>query len=194
MAFKSFKKLSSRNQSTLISQLHKLINYYSSIFATRERVHLKKISQHDGAIYWLEDDTKKLAASAILDPNYSFSIGPINLKTLGHTISKRPGQMDRLLNHVFEDHKNHSIMFLCKPFVAESINSEEFRLTEINPVELSQLWPELAKFKTDYFNVKNEPLAEGMSRKQHNAYFKFAPQDLEIIKEILPSIWKKIRH
>ncbi len=172
--------------------MHKLINYYSSIFATRERVHLKKISQHDGSIYWLEDDTKKLAASAILDPNYSFSIGPINLKTLGHTISKRPGQMDRLLNHVFEDHKENSIMFLCKPFVAESISSEEFKLTELTPVELGEIWPELANIKTDYFNVKNEPLAQGMNRKQHNAYFKFSQKDIDALKDTLPNIWKKI--
>jgi hypothetical protein len=192
MAFKSFKKLSSRNQSTLISQLHKLINYYSSIFATRERIHLKKISQQDGSIYWLEDDTKKLAASAILDPNYSFSIGPIHLKTLGHTISKRPGQMDRLLNHVFQDHKDNSIMFLCKPFVAESISSDEFDLTELTPVEMSQIWPELANIKTDYFNVKNESLSQGMSRKQHNAYFKFAQKDIDLIKDLFPSIWTKI--
>jgi hypothetical protein len=192
MAFKSFTKLSPRNQSSLISQLHKMLNYYSSIFSTRERIYLKRISQHDGSIYWLEDDTKKLAASAILDPNYVFSLGPIKLHSLGHTVSKRPGLMDRLLSHIFGDHAEKSIMFLCKPFVADSISADEFELKQITPTELMELCPDLASHKTDYFNVKNEPLAQAMDRKGHHIYFRFSIKDKELLKKHHKNLWQKL--
>jgi hypothetical protein len=190
MAFKSFTKLTPRNQSALISQLHKMMNYYSSIFSTRERVYLKKISKTDGSIYWLEDDAKKLAASALLDPNYVFSIGSIRLQSLGHTISKRPGLMDRLLSHIFGDHGEKSIMLLCKPFVAQSISADEFELKSISPAELAEICPELAKAETDYFNVKNEPLGSALNRKDHHIYFRFTEKDKKELQKACEPLWK----
>ena len=178
MAFKSFSKLSSRNQSSLVSQLHKLIAYYGEIFSPRERVYLKNLSKKDGSIYWLEDDEKKLVAATIVDHNYIFNINDINLKTLGHTVSKRPGQMDRILSHIFSDNEDSSMVLLSRPTIAASIQNELFDLIQFSPVDLVNLWPELANTKTDYFNITKGTLVEGMSRKNHHLYLKLSASDM----------------
>lgn len=190
MANKNFSKLSSRNQSALVSQLHKLICYYSSIFCTRERVYIKNLAKTDGNVYWLEDDNKNLMAVALLDPKYVFTALGIDFLTLGHTISNKSGQMERLLHHLFSDHDNRSLILLCKSFVAESLNFKEYKLVQFNPVELETIFPELSEITTDYFNVKNERLNQGMARKEHLAYIKFSDEDLKLIKNKKPSLYK----
>lgn len=121
MANKSFSKLTSRNQSSLVSQLHKLISYYSGIFCSRERIYLKNLAKNDGSLYWIEDDAKKLMAIALIDPNYKFNVLGFDLITLGHTISNKSGQMERLLHHIFTDFEDKTINLICKPFVADSM-------------------------------------------------------------------------
>ncbi|MEM1311995.1 MAG: hypothetical protein AAGF07_00860 [Patescibacteria group bacterium] len=176
MAFKSFSKLSSRNQSSLISQLHKLIVYYGEIFSPRERVYLKNLSKVDGAIYWLEDDEKKLAAAAIVDQNYFFEVNGLTVKTLGHTVSKRPGQMDRILSHIFTDNEDSVMILLSRPAIAASLQHNLFKLIQFSPIDLITNWSELANTKTDYFNITKETLAEGMSRKNHHLYL-YIPEE-----------------
>ncbi len=184
MAFKSFSKLSSRNQSSLISQLYKLISYYGDIFSARERTYLKSLSQKDGAIYWLEDEEKNLSAAAIVDPNYIFEVDGIKLNTLGHTVSKRPGQMDRILSHIFADFSEQSLIILTRPNIAGSIQYEALNLISFSPVDLISVWPELADQKTDYFNTTKETLAEGMGRKQYHLYLKLSSEDLNTLKNL----------
>ncbi|MEI6728527.1 MAG: hypothetical protein WCK98_02685 [bacterium] len=179
MAQKSFSKLSTRNQSTLVSQIYKLINYYSSVFPTRERIYIKKLSKDDGNIYWVEDTEKELIATAIVDPNHSFNVAGVNLLTFGHTISKRLGQMERILNHIFTDYDDKSVALLAKPFVAQSIGFSDFGLVEFKPHELTDLWPEFAGMKTDYFNVHGESLVSALGRKEHSLFVKLTPKDLE---------------
>jgi hypothetical protein len=188
MAFKSFSKLSSRNQSSLVSQLHKLIAYYGEIFSPRERVYLKNLSKKDGSIYWLEDDEKKLVAAAIADYNYTFNINDLEVRTLGHIVSKRPGQMDRILSHVFSDNEDSIIILLSRPAVAASIQNEIFNLVQFTPVDLVTLWPELANTKTDYFNITKETLVEGMNRKNHHLYLKIPHDSLIKLKESKPQL------
>jgi hypothetical protein len=188
MAFKSFSKLSSRNQSSLVSQLHKLIAYYGEIFSPRERVYLKNLSKKDGSIYWLEDDEKKLVAAAIADHNYTFIVNDLEVKTLGHIVSKRPGQMDRILSHVFADNEDSIMILLSRPAVAASIQNELFNLIQLTPVDLITLWPELANIKTDYFNITKETLVEGMNRKNHHLYLRIPNASLLLLKESKPDL------
>jgi hypothetical protein len=191
MANKSFSKLTSRNQSALVSQLHKLINYYSSIFCSRERIYLKNLTKVDGSVYWIEDEAKKLMAIAVLDPNYRFNVGGIDLVTLGHTISNKSGQMERLLHHIFTDFENTTLNLICKPFVADSIGIKDYDMVSFNSIELKELFPELAALKTDYFNV-TETLAEGLARKEHQIYFRFCPKDLEKIQKSSPNLFRHL--
>jgi len=183
MAFKNFAKLSARNQSSLISELHQLINYYGEIFCNRERVYLKNLSKNEGSIYWLEDENKKLVAAAIIDQNFRFKIDNLDIVTLGHTVSKRPGHMDRILNHVFTDYTSQSLALICRPLIAAGLQNNNFPLVSFTASELNTYWPGLANTVTDYFNTSKETLAQGLDRKQHNLYLKISPADLVIIQK-----------
>lgn len=190
MANKCFTKLSARSQSSVISQLHKLINYYSSIFCTRERVYLKSLANQDGNIYWLEDDAKKISAFVLLDPNYHFQTPEIEFLTLGHTISSKVGEMDKLLYHVFTDHEEHSMFLLCKEFVGQSMEIQEYGMMNFNPIEIQEFLPEIADAQTDYFNVKHETLFGGMVRKNHHAFIKLSETDLAKIQTTKPKFYQ----
>lgn len=188
MAYKSFSKLSSRNQSSLVSQLNQLISYYGEIFCPRERVYLKNLSKTEGTIYWLENEDKKLVAAAIVDKNYTFTANGVTLTTLGHTISKRPGQMDRILTHIFSDYQDNSLVLLCRPGIAEGIQTQIFDLVPMTALELTTYWPELAHIQTDYFNTSKETLAQGMDRKQHYIYIKLSSSDWITLKREKPEL------
>jgi len=191
MANKSFSKLTSRNQSSLVSQLHKLINYYSGIFCSRERVYLKNLTKTDGSVYWIEDEAKKLMAVAIMDPNYKFNVLGFDLVTIGHTISNKSGQMERLLHHIFTDFEEKTLNLICKPFVADSMGVKDYQMIGLNSLELLEYFPELANTKTDYFNV-TENLAVGLARKEHQIYFRFIQDDLKTIASRNPNLFKLV--
>lgn len=183
MANNDFSKIQQRNQSLLVSQIAKQVNYYGSVFCSRTRVYINKLSQKKNSIYWI-DTNLKLTALTIVDPNYDFEVNGINLKTISHIIATVPGQIDRVVKHILEDYKDQSLMLLCKPFIAESLKLyKDFNLIPILPSQLLQFWPELANIKTDYFNVKNEPFYSGLERKNQNVYLKLTQSDQETLKK-----------
>lgn len=188
MAYKSFSNLTSRNQSHIISQLYKLINYYGSFFCTRERSYLKELSKKDSSIYWLEGQKHTLVASAIVDENHSIKTKVGNFKIFSHTISTHPGQMDRILQHVIADHKDDSLIFLGKEFMADSMELHNYGFIGVDPVELLEKWPELGTYKTSFFNVQNESLASGTSRKQYKIYFKLHPEAKQKMSQEVPEL------
>lgn len=192
MAFKNFSKLSTRVQSGLISQLYQLISYYGEIFCPRDRVYLKDISQTNSAIYWLETEDKKISAAAIVDPNYVFKVSDISIVTLGHLVSRRPGQMERILNHIFEDYSEQSLMLFCRPNIAVGIQPEVYDFVPFSPLQLSTMWSELAQIPTDYFNISKEKLVEGLDRKDHYIYLRLAAQDYYTLAKTKPKIIKYI--
>lgn len=183
MAYKSFRTLTPRNQSSLVTQLHKLINYYGEIFCPRERSYIKSLTQHEDTIYWLEDDIKKIIAVAIVDPNYTVSTSYSDVAILGHTISKRPGQMDRILNHIWSDYEDKTLAIVCRKSLSSAFDSEELQLIEFTPLELSQYWPELANHQTNYFNLTEEKFVNGLNRKDYCIYVNFSESSLNKIKE-----------
>jgi hypothetical protein len=183
MAFKSFKSLTTRNQSSLITQLHKLINYYGDTFCPRERNYLKNLSSTDGSIYWLEDDNRKMVAVALVDPNYIFEADGITVRTLGYTISRRQGQMDRILSHIWSDYEEDTIGLFSRKSLVGSLDLEFLNLIELTPLELDSVWPQLAQIKSDYFNLSSESLVQGLSRKDYNLYVRFSPKDLASIEK-----------
>lgn len=192
MAYKSFRSLTPRNQSNLITQLHKLINYYGEIFCPRERSYLKTLSQNDGSVYWLEDDLKRIIAVAIIDPNYTVSIDPFDIVILGHTISKRPGQMDRILHHIWSDYQDKTIAVVCRKTLSTAFDVQEFQLVEMTNTEIAEYWPELAEYRTNYFNLTNEKMIDGLIRKDYTLFMKFTPQDLSAIRLTMPKLYELI--
>lgn len=182
MAQSKFSILSTRNQSSLVSQLHKLINYYGSIFPTRERTYLKKLSQQDGSIYWIEDDSKKLVAASIVDANYKIDLKGLELIPFGHTISKQLGTMERILKHVFNDYANQNLILFLKPLIAGSMELFKYDLIELNVSDLIEKTPKLANAKTDYFNVTGETLHSALARKENRVYLKLSPEGKEFFR------------
>lgn len=188
MAYKKFSSLTSRNQSSLVTQIHKLINYYGGIFVPRERSYLKKLSNTSDSIYWLEDDERKLIAVSIIDPNYTFNVDGIELHTLGHTIAKRPGQMERIFNHIWSDYEEKSILLLCRQTLASVLELKELGLIPFKPTDLLIKWKNLATLNTDYFNMSDEDLYTGMERKQYGLYLKLTPQDQQKLQATNPDL------
>lgn len=189
MAFKSFRTLTTRNQSSLVTQLHKLINYYGDTFCPRERNYIKNLSAVDGSIYWLEDDDKKMVAVAVVDPNYVFKAGDITVCSLGYTISRRQGQMDRILSHIWSDYESQTLALFSRKSLVGSLDLDFLNLIELTPLEISTHWKELSMIKTDYFNLSSESLEAGTARKGYNLYVRFAPVDLEKLSKTNKSLF-----
>ena len=192
MAYKTFSRLSSRNQSNLITQLHKMISYYGEVFCSRERLYLKNLSKQENTIYWLEDEQKKLIASVIVDLNYTFDVDGIKLIPISHTVSKRPGQMDRIINHICTDYTDQNLVVPTRSIIASSIQLDNYGFFSMSPVEMVTFWPNLAQIKTDYFNTHNETLAAGLSRKNQNLYIRINQSTLENIKSSNPDLYSFI--
>lgn len=186
MAKKIFSVLPARHQSSVISQIHKLINYYSSIFPCRERNYLKKLSQTDGNIYWLEDDQKNVLSVVIIDPNYIFTLDGHKILPVGHIISKKPGSIEGLLKHIFSDYSDCNLMFIAKEFIAQSIDYTKYNLKQFNPIQLLDNLPEIANISTNYFNVSNEKFVEALARKENSVFFKFTDTILSQLANRIP--------
>jgi len=184
MANADFSKLSTRARSALVTAIHNEITYYSNTFCIRPRAYINRLTKKNDNIYWLDDESKNLAAFAILDSNHTYQVDGISLQTLGHTISKRQGYMQRILSHIFKAKKNQSIALLCKDFVARSLAVIGGKTVEISPNDLSKIWPALAQTKTNYFNVEDEPLINGMIRKQHNLYLSLTEDDKQKLSQL----------
>jgi hypothetical protein len=188
MAFKDFSKFSTRNQSSIISQLYSLIKYYGDFFCPRERVYLKELSKTEKNIYWLEGKDKKLVAAALLEPDHSFKLGGIDLLPLGYTVSKAPGYMSRIFDHIFSDYEEHSIIFFCRRSLANSMEVTNYGLTHLTLSQLNDLAPELAQSKTNYFNVKNDILIKGLERKQDEIYLKLSQSHKQALADKYPKL------
>lgn len=188
MAYKSFRTLTSRNQSSLITQFHKLINYYSDFFCPRERSYLKAISQKDESIYWLEDDEHKVVAFAVVDPNYDLFVSGIRLKVLSYTISRRPGQMDRIMTHIWSDYEHASIVLLCRKTIAKGLDLEALDLIELSPLDIKNYWPEFGALETTYFNLKHETMLDGLIRRGQYVYLRLSQNDRNILEQSHPEL------
>ena len=171
MANSDFSKLSDRNQSKLVSDIYKEISSFTESFPLRKRVYIRDMSKMPNNIYWLQDSSSKLAAFAFLDSNYIFKIGNIQLHTFSHTIAKKPGYMNRLLSHIFEERKEQDLILICKDFVYNTFNITNDIFIPLNPDQLEERWSELATLKTDFFGA-NEDFLSGVKRKKQMVYLK----------------------
>jgi hypothetical protein len=188
MANKSISKLTPRNQGNIVSQIHKLIKTYVDFFVIRERVYIKNLAKIDGTIYWLADPNNELIAMAILEPTHEFELDGVLYKTLGHIISKKIGIIDRVISHIWEDHKEINVIAFSRPNLSHALVNGGEKLVEFSTIDLMNIWPEMANRKTDYFNVKNETTLQAMMRKSQNLYIKFSPEAIEEIEKTNPKL------
>jgi hypothetical protein len=193
MANKTFSKLTTRNQGNLVSQIHKLIKNYVDFFAIRERVYIKQLSKVDGSIYWLSDQNNELIAMAMLEPDHEFELDGIKYKTLGHVIAKKIGIIDRIISHIWEDHKGSNVIAFSRPSLSHALHTEETTLIGFNPLELMENWPEMAKKTTNYFNVRNETVFQALSRKGQNLYLKLSPENIDTFNQKYPKAFNFIK-
>jgi hypothetical protein len=194
MANKTFQKLTTRNQGNLVSQIHKMIKNYVDFFAIRERVYIKQLSKVDGSIYWLSDQNNELIAMAMLEPDHHFELDNFKFKTLGHVIAKKIGIIDRVISHIWEDHKDDNVIAFSRPSLSHALHTEDTLLIDFNPLELLENWPEMAKKTTSYFNVRNESVYQALSRKGQNLYLKLAVSQEDSFAESYPKTWSFIQN
>jgi hypothetical protein len=193
MANKTFQKLTTRNQGNLVSQIHKMIKNYVDFFAIRERVYIKQLSKLDGSIYWLSDQNNELIAMAMLEPDHQFELDNFQYKTLGHVIAKKIGIIDRVISHIWEDHKDDNVIAFSRPSLSHALHTDETVLVDFNPLELLENWPEMAKKTTSYFNVRNESVYQALSRKGQNLYLKLSPSHEQDFAKSYPGTWDFIK-
>jgi hypothetical protein len=193
MANKTFQKLTTRNQGNLVSQIHKMIKNYVDFFAIRERVYIKQLSKLDGSIYWLSDQNNELIAMAMLEPDHQFELDNFQYKTLGHVIAKKIGIIDRVISHIWEDHKEENVIAFSRPSLSHALHTDETTLVDFNPLELLENWPEMAKKTTSYFNVRNESVYQALSRKGQNLYLKLSPTQEQDFAKSYPGTWDFIK-
>jgi hypothetical protein len=193
MANKTFQKLTTRNQGNLVSQIHKMIKNYVDFFAIRERVYIKQLSKLDGSIYWLSDQNNELIAMAMLEPDHQFELDNFQYKTLGHVIAKKIGIIDRVISHIWEDHKEDNVIAFSRPSLSHALHTDETILVDFNPLELLENWPEMAKKTTSYFNVRNESVYQALSRKGQNLYLKLSPAHEQDFSKSYPGTWDFIK-
>ncbi len=194
MANKTFQKLTTRNQGNLVSQIHKMIKNYVDFFAIRERVYIKQLSKLDGSIYWLSDQNNELIAMAMLEPDHKFELDNFEYKTLGHVIAKKIGIIDRVISHIWEDHKGENVIAFSRPSLSHALHTEDTQLVDFNPLELLENWPEMAKKTTSYFNVRNESVYQALSRKGQNLYLKLSPDNETEFAKSYPATWDFIKN
>jgi hypothetical protein len=193
MANKTFQKLTTRNQGNLVSQIHKMIKNYVDFFAIRERVYIKQLSKLDGSIYWLSDQNNELIAMAMLEPDHQFELDNFQYKTLGHVIAKKIGIIDRVISHIWEDHKDDNVIAFSRPSLSHALHTDDTILIDFNPLELLENWPEMAKKTTSYFNVRNESVYQALSRKGQNLYLKLSPTNENSFAQSYPGTWDYIK-
>lgn len=183
MAYKSFNHLTIRNQGNIVTQIHKLIKSYVDFFVMRERVYIKNLAKIDGSIYWISVTNNELLAMALLEPEHNFELEGVSFKTLGHIIARKPGVIDRVIRHIWEDNKNDNIIAFSKPRLAHAILDSNEKIVEFNALDLATRWPSMGNRITSYFNIRNEKTMQAMLRKDQHLYIKFTIDTIEKFKK-----------
>ena len=192
MAKKSFKQLSDRNRGRLVGEIYKLIIYYGNIFVPRKRSYIKEICSKEDCIYWLDDGKGDLVAMAVLEPDFVFEISGIKFKTVNYFISKYPGLMDRIFDHIWDDNKDCNLLLIGKKTVVRCFDKQKFNLTEFAPEEVLDIMPPIAQTKTNFYNISQETLYNGMIRNQNCLYLSPCSKDKAKLAEVFPKIKSRI--
>jgi len=182
----------SRNRSSIVSQLHKLIVRYSPLVPIRERSYINKLAQKGDSLYWLEENKNVLVAAVLIEREFNLTIGEIELVNVGCFVSTKPGTMDRILEHIWQDIGQENIFIFCRPFLADSlglINSKR-KLVRFSAEEVFNLAPDTANSNTAYFNLTRQSVYQAMIINQVNLYLQFNTEALSTLEKTHPELLK----
>lgn len=190
MAQKNLLNRISRNRSSIVSQLHKLIVRYSPLVPIRERSYINKIAQKGDSLYWLEENKNVLVAAVLIERDFNIVLGEAEMINVGCFVSTKPGTMDRILEHIWQDIGTENIYILCRPFLADSlglINSKR-KLVRFSAEEVFELAPDLANAHTSYYNLSRQTFYQAMVVNQVYLYIQFNEQSLEKLSVTHPKL------
>jgi hypothetical protein len=192
MGYQKFSTLLARKKSNIVTQIFDLITYYGSIFPLRERTYIKELCEKNNNVYWFENDERDtVLAASIVDPNHIFKYKEHELLPIGHVVSKKPGSIEHVLPRILSEHKHTNLMVIVKDFIAESVQYTKYSVKKFNPLELLEHLPELARSKTNYFNVENEIFYEALIRREECVFIKFKDDLREELTKNIPFLAKK---
>ena len=175
MAQKNLLNRISRNRSSIVSQLHKLIVRYSPLVPIRERSYINRVAQKGDSLYWLEENKNVLVAAVLVERDFNIVLGETEIINIGCFVSTKPGTMDRILEHIWQDLGTENIYVLCRPFLADSLGliNHKRSLVRFTAEEILGLAPDLANSLPSYYNMTRQTLYQAMSSNQVNFYIQF---------------------
>jgi hypothetical protein len=132
-------------------------------------------------LYWLEENKNVLVAAVLVERDFNLILGETEVVNIGCFVSTKPGTMDRILEHIWQDLGNENIYILCRPFLADSLGliNEKRNLVRFTADEIMDLAPDLANSPTSYYNMSRQTLNQAMIANQVNFYVQFNPESLE---------------
>ena len=193
MAQKNLLNRISRNRSSIVSQLHKLIVRYSPLVPIRERAYINKIAQKGDSLYWLEENKNVLVAAVLVERDFNIVLGETEVINVGCFVSTKPGTMDRILEHIWQDLGSENIYILCRPFLADSLGliNHKRNLVRFTADEIKDLAPDLADSHTSYYNMTRQTLNQAMLANQVNLYIQLNSDSVEKLSKTHPKLIKE---
>ncbi len=190
MAQKNLQNRISRNRSSIVSQLHKLIVRYSPLVPIRERSYINKIAQKGDSLYWLEENKNVLVAAVLVERDFNLNLGGVEVLNIGCFVSTKPGTMDRILEHIWQDMGGENIYILCRPFLADSLGliNNKRRLVRFSPEEVFESASELANYPTSYYNITRQTFYQAMVANQVSLYIQFNENSIDQLKSTHPKL------
>ncbi|GAB4145134.1 MAG: hypothetical protein OHK0017_04400 [Patescibacteria group bacterium] len=154
----------------------------------RERAYINRISQRGDSIYWLEENKNVLVAAALVEHEFNIDVDGINLINVGCFVSAKPGTMERILDHIWQDIGQENIYTMCRPLLADSLGlvNHRRRLVKFTSDELMELYPALAEQKTSYFNTSKQSIYQSMKINQCCFYIQLKPESVELLRTTNP--------
>lgn len=158
----------------------------------RERAYINKIAQRGDSVYWLEENKNVLVAAALIEHDFNLLIDDMELINIGCFVSAKPGTMERILDHIWQDIGTQNIYALCRPLLADSLGlvNAKRKLIKFTSEELFELYPSLAEQKTSYFNTSRQSLHQAMKLNQVCMFVQFNPESLEILQKSNPKFFQ----
>jgi hypothetical protein len=188
VAYKNLNDRISRNRSSIVTQLHKLIVRYTPLVAMRERAYINKIAQRGDSVYWLEENKNVLVAAALVEHEFDIEIDDMTLVNIGCFVSAKQGTMERILDHIWQDIGGGNIYSFCRPLLADSLGlvNVKRKLIKFTSDEVFEHYPALAEQKTSYFNTTKQSLYQSMKLNQVCFYLQLNEESISKLQNTCP--------
>lgn len=192
MAQKNLLNRISRNRSSIVSQLHKLIVRYSPLVPIRERSYINKIALKGDSVYWIEEIKNVLVAAVLIERDFNIFLDGVEIINIGCFVSTKPGTMDRILEHIWQDFQTENIYILCRPFLADSLGLvvPKRNLVRFTADEIHDVASDMANSQTLYYNTTKQTLFQAMISNQVNLYLQLNDDSIAKLSQSHPEFIK----